>query len=100
MPLPITLCKSFLLKVYYCFSDNSGWDVEKGCEDGLHPELLISLTAPKKCAAFFHGKYHYLGGRFIPRSLEQKYSLNLPPYPGTDPIVELKMHTAQSASNE
>ncbi|PVD36292.1 hypothetical protein C0Q70_03270 [Pomacea canaliculata] len=78
----------------------SGWDVEKGCEDGLHPELLISLTAPKKCAAFFHGKYHYLGGRFIPRSLEQKYSLNLPPYPGTDPIVELKMHTAQSASNE
>nr|KAG5701845.1 hypothetical protein BaRGS_019056 [Batillaria attramentaria] len=68
----------------------SGWDVEKGCEDGLKPDLLISLTAPKKCATLFKGKYHILGGRFVPESLQEKYSLNLPAYPGTDPIVALK----------
>lgn len=68
----------------------SGWDVEEGCDDGLQPELLISLTAPKKCAAKFRGKFHMLGGRFVPESLEQKYSLNLPVYPGTEPIVSLK----------
>ena len=68
----------------------SGWDVEKGCEDGLKPELLISLTAPKQCAKHFTGKTHYLGGRFIPKTLAQKYELNLPSYPGTDCVVELK----------
>ncbi|KAK7489967.1 hypothetical protein BaRGS_00018832 [Batillaria attramentaria] len=69
----------------------SGWDVDSGCEDGLQPELLISLLAPKKCATMFRGKYHFLGGRCVPRSLEQKYNFCLPPYPGTDTIVELKM---------
>ncbi|WAR29481.1 NNRE-like protein [Mya arenaria] len=68
----------------------SGWDVEKGDPNGLQPELLISLTAPKQCARLFKGKHHYLGGRFVPRTLEQKYELNLPPYPGTDCVVELK----------
>ncbi|XP_052787632.1 NAD(P)H-hydrate epimerase-like [Mya arenaria] len=68
----------------------SGWDVEKGDPNGLQPELLISLTAPKQCARLFKGKHHYLGGRFVPRTLEQKYKLNLPPYPGTDCVVELK----------
>nr|CAI5854397.1 unnamed protein product [Callosobruchus analis] len=67
----------------------SGWHVEKGEpeEGGIQPELLISLTAPKKCALHFHGKYHYLGGRFVPPALEQKYQLNLPKYPGTDCCV-------------
>lgn len=69
----------------------SGWDVEKGCEDGLQPELLISLTAPKKCASLFRGKHHVLGGRFVPESLQEKYGLNLPEYPGTEPIVALKV---------
>ncbi|KAK3578363.1 hypothetical protein CHS0354_025454 [Potamilus streckersoni] len=68
----------------------SGWDVENGDPDGLKPELLISLTAPKLCAKLFDGKFHYLGGRFVPRSLEQKYELNLPPYPSSDCVVELK----------
>ncbi|XP_076438762.1 NAD(P)H-hydrate epimerase-like isoform X2 [Babylonia areolata] len=68
----------------------SGWDVEKGCPEGLQPELLISLTAPKKCAELFHGKHHFLGGRFVPDSLAEKYNLRLPEYPDTDPIVELK----------
>ncbi|XP_070178537.1 NAD(P)H-hydrate epimerase-like isoform X2 [Littorina saxatilis] len=68
----------------------SGWDVEKGCEDGLQPELLISLTAPKKCASLFRGKHHILGGRFVPQSLEEKYNLSLPTYPATEPIVRLQ----------
>ncbi len=34
-----------------------GWDVERGDVHGvgLHPQILISLTAPKLCAAFFKG---------------------------------------------
>ncbi len=44
----------------------SGWDVEKGDVDGVgvKPRMLISLTAPKKCAKFFTGEFHYLGGRY------------------------------------
>lgn len=46
----------------------SGWDVEKGNEDGvgLNPDVLISLTAPKEGVKSFTGK-HFLGGRFVPR---------------------------------
>lgn len=70
-----------------------GWDVEKGDPDGIQPELLISLTAPKECARLFKGHYHYLGGRFVPPTLAQRYKLNLPPYPGTDCVVELQTQT-------
>lgn len=34
--------------------------------DGLRPEMLISLTAPKLGAKHFQGKHHYIGGRFVP----------------------------------
>jgi NAD(P)H-hydrate epimerase len=46
----------------------SGWDVEKGnvSGKGLNPDFLISLTAPKLCAKNFAGRFHYLGGRFVP----------------------------------
>lgn len=37
-----------------------------GSGDGLRPDMLISLTAPKLGAKHFQGKYHYIGGRFIP----------------------------------
>ncbi|XP_051159963.1 NAD(P)H-hydrate epimerase [Leptopilina boulardi] len=69
----------------------SGWNVENGPPDdgGLNPEMLISLTAPKLCARNFQGKYHFLGGRFVPRKLELEYNLNLPNYPGTELVVEL-----------
>lgn len=67
----------------------SGWDVEKGRADGLRPDMLISLTAPKKAAAHFSGRYHFLGGRFVPAVLEEKYGLNLPPYPGTECVLQL-----------
>lgn len=56
---------------------------------GIQPEMLISLTAPKKCAKNFQGKYHYLGGRFVPPKLEEKYCMNLPQYPDTDCCVLL-----------
>ncbi|XP_072404999.1 NAD(P)H-hydrate epimerase [Chiloscyllium punctatum] len=67
----------------------SGWDVEKGNPTGIQPDLLISLTAPKKAAAHFHGRYHYLGGRFVPPALDRKYGLNLPEYPGTECVHRL-----------
>ncbi|XP_039977384.1 NAD(P)H-hydrate epimerase [Xiphias gladius] len=67
----------------------SGWDVELGNADGLQPDMLISLTAPKKSASLFRGRYHFLGGRFVPPGLEKKYQLNLPQYPGTDCVLQL-----------
>uniref|UniRef100_A0A6B2ECC0 NAD(P)H-hydrate epimerase n=1 Tax=Phlebotomus kandelakii TaxID=1109342 RepID=A0A6B2ECC0_9DIPT len=69
----------------------SGWDVEKGPteEKSLNPDLLISLTAPKLCSSHFKGQYHYLGGRFVPPSLQEEFSLNLPEYPGTESCVRL-----------
>ncbi|MEQ2191865.1 hypothetical protein XENOCAPTIV_003553, partial [Xenoophorus captivus] len=66
-----------------------GWDVEQGSADGLQPDMLISLTAPKKSASLFRGRYHFLGGRFVPTALEKKYQLRLPPYPGTDCVLQL-----------
>ncbi|XP_023316867.1 NAD(P)H-hydrate epimerase [Trichogramma pretiosum] len=69
----------------------SGWDVEKGKPEigSINPEMLISLTAPKLCARNFSGKYHYLGGRFVPNKLEKEYQLNLPKYYGTDLVVQI-----------
>ena len=69
----------------------SGWDVEKGNvgKIGFDPETLISLTAPKKCAAMFNGKNHFLGGRFISQKIAEKYGLRLPRYPGVEQVVRL-----------
>ena len=67
----------------------SGWDVENGDPDGIQPEMLISLTAPKLCARQFRGKFHYLGGRFVPPDLAKKYKLVLPDYPGTECCVQI-----------
>ena len=70
----------------------SGWNVEIGPEIGsdvIQPEMLISLTAPKLCAAKFSGKHHFLGGRFVPKTMQEKYQMNLPKYPGLDTCVRL-----------
>jgi NAD(P)H-hydrate epimerase len=67
-----------------------GWDVEAGDPNGITPTLLVSLTAPKLCSMHFKGKYHWLAGRFIPSSLNEKYQLNLPDYPDTDPCLLLE----------
>uniref|UniRef100_A0A915DI98 NAD(P)H-hydrate epimerase n=1 Tax=Ditylenchus dipsaci TaxID=166011 RepID=A0A915DI98_9BILA len=70
----------------------SGWDVEKGPPSNqedvpvLLPDCLISLTAPKLCATRFFGRKHFIGGRFVPKALEQKYRLNLPDYEGSSQI--------------
>ncbi|GFU21435.1 NAD(P)H-hydrate epimerase [Nephila pilipes] len=81
-----------VLSIPICSVDiPSGWDVEKGDENGIKPEFLISLTAPKMCATNFKGKHHWLGGRFVPSSLAEKYELCLPPYPGTDCCVKLPL---------
>ena len=54
------------------------------------PDMLISLTAPKKCAALFRGRFHYLGGRFVPERFAAQHGLvGLPPYPGTEQVVAL-----------
>ena len=68
----------------------SGWHVELGDVSGagLIPHMLVSLTAPKLCAAKFDG-IHYLGGRFVPPSLSAKYMLSLPAYSGTEQCVRL-----------
>ena len=37
---------------------------------GLKPDMLVSLTAPKRAARFFKGPHHYLGGRFVPPAIK------------------------------
>lgn len=67
----------------------SGWDVEKGdvTGKGLQAETLISLTAPKLCAEHWNGKYHWLGGRFVPKEAVEAYNLVLPKYSGSEQCV-------------
>ncbi|KAF8628509.1 hypothetical protein AX15_003855, partial [Amanita polypyramis BW_CC] len=69
----------------------SGWDIEQGNVEGLglEPEVLVSLTAPKVGVKGFRGQ-HFLGGRFVPKTLEEKYELNLPDYSGYEQIVQLE----------
>ena len=56
----------------------SGWNVEAGpenLEDAIEPEMLVSLTAPKRGARFFKGPFHYLGGRFVPPAIKVPSSI-------------------------
>jgi NAD(P)H-hydrate epimerase len=71
----------------------SSWSIEDGPPDSgpgskFQPEALISLTAPKPLVKHFKGR-HFVGGRFLPSSLAQKYDLDEPPYEGIDQIVEI-----------
>ncbi|KAK8846840.1 NAD(P)H-hydrate epimerase [Kwoniella newhampshirensis] len=52
------------------------------------PEVLVSLTVPKEGVRGFKGR-HWLGGRFVPDDLAEKFELNLPEYEGVDQVVEL-----------
>lgn len=70
----------------------SGWHVEDGPPSGpaaLQPQVLVSLTAPKQCAAHFAGERHYLGGRFVPPSICEEYGFEQPPFPGAEQVVRL-----------
>jgi hydroxyethylthiazole kinase-like uncharacterized protein yjeF len=68
----------------------SGWDVNKGdiYHTGFVPDMLVSLTAPKQCAALFSG-VHYVGGRFLPPKLAQELGFIAPQYQGTKLIRKL-----------
>ncbi|PNW80106.1 hypothetical protein CHLRE_08g378200v5 [Chlamydomonas reinhardtii] len=84
----------------------SGWDVERGDEaagpgQAIQPAMLVSLTAPKMCAARFKGEHHYLGGRFVPPPLAERFHLTgLPRYPGAAMTVRLGGAAAESAAAE
>ncbi|XP_009607523.1 pyridoxine/pyridoxamine 5'-phosphate oxidase 1, chloroplastic isoform X1 [Nicotiana tomentosiformis] len=69
----------------------SGWHVEEGdlSGEGIKPDMLVSLTAPKLCAKRFSGPHHILGGRFVPPSIKNKFHLQLPAYPGTSMCVRI-----------
>ncbi|XP_049644327.1 yjeF N-terminal domain-containing protein 3 [Suncus etruscus] len=70
----------------------SGWDAETGCgdsEDGLRPDVLVSLAAPKLCAGRFSGRHHFVAGRFVPDDVRRKFALRLPGYSGTDCVAAL-----------
>ena len=54
----------------------SGFDIDKGnIFETFIPKGLISLTLPKLCSKDFKGE-HYLGGRFVPKKLFEKFKLN------------------------
>ncbi|KAF4378325.1 hypothetical protein G4B88_015896 [Cannabis sativa] len=69
----------------------SGWHVEEGDigGEGIKPDMLVSLTAPKLCAKQFSGPHHFLGGRFVPPLIAEKYKLHLPSYSGTSMCVRI-----------
>ncbi len=64
----------------------SGWDVDLGnIKNTFTPDMLISLTLPKICSRDYQG-LHYLGGRFVPSHLYQKFNLSAPVYSNSDMI--------------
>ncbi|KAK0513097.1 hypothetical protein JMJ35_004083 [Cladonia borealis] len=73
----------------------SSWSIEDGPpETGpgakFMPATLISLTAPKPLVKHFTGT-HFVGGRFLPPSVAEKYDLDIPEYKGVDQIVEVSV---------
>lgn len=75
----------------------SGWHVENGDTEGtcLRPDMLVSLTAPKLCAKMFKGAHHYVGGRFVPPAIVEKFSVRLPSYPGHSMCVRISPTESQ-----
>lgn len=69
----------------------SGWDVDNGPPPNQHimPSLLVSLTAPKLGVKDYLGR-HFLGGRFVPSELREKYELEIPEFEGDKLCVELR----------
>jgi len=97
----------------------SGWDVNTGNPDGRYftPHVILSLTAPKigirsftlaneaamevesntiptkgsvspPPTAAVPGR-HFIGGRFIPEDVEERFNLALPAYPDDAQIVDV-----------
>ncbi|KAF2139031.1 uncharacterized protein K452DRAFT_290132 [Aplosporella prunicola CBS 121167] len=73
----------------------SSWDIENGPPSdgpgkGFQPPALISLTAPKPLVKHFKGR-HFVGGRFMNKTIAEKYSLDVPKYEGLDQIAEVSV---------
>ncbi|KAK3934906.1 YjeF N-terminal domain-containing protein [Diplogelasinospora grovesii] len=71
----------------------SSWNIEEGPpKSGIgstfHPDVLVSLTAPKPLVKHFKGR-HFIGGRFVPPAIAKKYDFELPEYEGIDQVVEV-----------
>uniref|UniRef100_A0A093VAT8 NAD(P)H-hydrate epimerase n=1 Tax=Talaromyces marneffei PM1 TaxID=1077442 RepID=A0A093VAT8_TALMA len=71
----------------------SSWDIQEGPpKEGpgakFMPGALISLTAPKPCVKWHRGR-HFVGGRFLTKSIAEKYDIDIPDYPGVDQIIEI-----------
>lgn len=56
----------------------SGWNVDEGdvAKTGFLPDVLVSLTTPKECSRSFTGR-HFVGGRFLPPKLAEKYGVKV-----------------------
>ena len=79
----------------------SGWNVDEGdvASTGFVPEVLVSLTTPKESARTFTGR-HFVGGRFLPPKLAEKYSVQMPPYPGVSQVMEVTMVGESTRASE
>lgn len=80
----------------------SGWNVDEGdvANTGMVPDILVSLTAPKLCSKEFKGR-HFVGGRFLPPSIAEKYDIQMPPYPGVRQVMEINSNGGTlSVNNE
>lgn len=77
----------------------SGWHVEKGdtTGNGIRPDVLISLTAPKEGVRGFTG-IHYLGGRFVSPLIASRFGLHLPPFLGSSTFVRLDSNGQEAPS--
>jgi len=77
----------------------SGWNVDEGdvANTGFVPDMLISLTAPKLCTKNFTGR-HFIGGRFLPPKVANKYQVQMPPYDGVSQIMEVNREHIEGGS--
>ncbi|KAK4117887.1 YjeF N-terminal domain-like protein [Canariomyces notabilis] len=71
----------------------SSWNIEEGppksgVGSNFHPNVLVSLTAPKPLVKYFKGR-HFIGGRFVTPAIAEKYGFDVPAYEGVDQIVEV-----------
>ena len=71
----------------------SGWDIKTGInglkkEEYLQSDMLVSMSTPKECAKNYPN-VHYLGGRFMPQKICEKFKVKLPKYPGCQQFVRI-----------
>lgn len=77
----------------------SGWNVDEGdvANTGMVPDILVSLTSPKLCSKQFKGR-HFVGGRFLPPGLADRYGIEMPPYPGVRQVMEITANTGNTVA--